>query len=126
MVSCSWHRAPAADVAFEILSFFARPPLGQQEGPAHTGREAAAPDCSLRIARLRRTDAGAYTVALRLPAVTTASVTLTVYGEPPRSGPSVRPAVCPSDLLPPSRPGARRTPPAAPSRAPRWRPRVNH
>ncbi|KAM9250324.1 cell adhesion molecule CEACAM1-like [Cariama cristata] len=79
VVLCSWYRAPAADLSFEIFTYFNQVELGQQNGPAYTGRETGAADCSLRISRLRLNDTGVYTVAVRHPAITTASVNLTVH-----------------------------------------------
>lgn len=101
IISCAWHRGPAAGLDFEIFTYYKQPDLGQQNGPAYTRRETGAADCSMRIGPLRRNDTGAYTVAVRHPAVTAATVNLTVYGESPpprqRSGPSPEPpAVCPS------------------------------
>ncbi|XP_074991080.1 cell adhesion molecule CEACAM1-like [Calonectris borealis] len=76
---CSWHRAATADVDFEIFNYFNEPNLGQQNGPAYTGRETGAADCSMRITRLRLNDSGVYTVTVRQPAVTTASIDLIVH-----------------------------------------------
>ncbi|KAM9603384.1 cell adhesion molecule CEACAM1-like isoform 2-T2 [Morphnus guianensis] len=79
VVSCAWHRAPTASLDFEIFTYFKQPELGQQNGPAYTERETGADDCSMRISRLRLNDTSAYTVAVRHPTITTASINLTVY-----------------------------------------------
>ncbi|XP_075345487.1 cell adhesion molecule CEACAM2-like [Mycteria americana] len=92
VVFCSWHRAPTASLDLEILSYFTQPELAQENGPAHTGRETGAADCSLRISRLRLNDTGVYTVAVRHPRVTTASISLTVHA------PLTQPAVTPHNV----------------------------
>ncbi|XP_052635454.1 carcinoembryonic antigen-related cell adhesion molecule 2-like [Harpia harpyja] len=79
VVYCAWHRAPTASLDFEIFTYFKQPELGQQNGPAYTERETGAADCSMRISRLRLNDTSAYTVAVRHPTITTASINLTVY-----------------------------------------------
>lgn len=124
VVSCSWHRAPTASLEFEIFTYFKQPDLGQQNGPAYTERETGAADCSMHISRLRLNDTGAYTVAVRHPTITTASINLTVYGEslppvalfnspgplqgdPPSVRPSILPLGCrraPASTEPPPRP----------------------
>ncbi|XP_059691302.1 carcinoembryonic antigen-related cell adhesion molecule 8-like [Gavia stellata] len=81
IVLCSWFRAPVADLAFEIFNYFKVSELGQTNGPAYTGRETGAADCSMRISRLWQNDTGVYTVAVRHPSTTTiASINLTVHG----------------------------------------------
>ncbi|XP_074874803.1 cell adhesion molecule CEACAM1-like [Buteo buteo] len=92
IISCAWHRGPAAGLDFEIFTYYKQPDLGQQNGPAYTRRETGAADCSMRIGPLRRNDTGAYTVAVRHPAVTAATVNLTVYV------PLTQPAVTPDNV----------------------------
>ncbi|XP_009469333.1 PREDICTED: carcinoembryonic antigen-related cell adhesion molecule 2-like [Nipponia nippon] len=92
VLSCSWHRAPTADISFEIFNYYIQPSLGQQNGLAYTGRETGATDCSMHIDRLWLNDTGTYTVGLRLPAPTLASINLTIHV------PLTQPAVMPDNV----------------------------
>ncbi|CAM5135529.1 unnamed protein product [Natator depressus] len=64
-VVCSWFRSDNTDENSRILTYFPGPPPGQNNGPAHTGRETAGPGCALHIAGLRLSDTGNYTVLIQ-------------------------------------------------------------
>ncbi|KAM6111679.1 cell adhesion molecule CEACAM1-like [Phoenicopterus ruber ruber] len=88
--TCAWYRAPTNNVTLEIFIYF--PGSGQENGPAYTGRETGDADCSMRISRLRLNDTSAYTVVVRDPAVTIASINLIVHV------PLTQPAVTPDNV----------------------------
>ncbi|CAM5176408.1 unnamed protein product [Eretmochelys imbricata] len=63
--SCIWYRSATTDPSSRILTYIPGKSPSQTNGPAHTGRETAGPDCALHIAGLTLSDTGSYTVQIQ-------------------------------------------------------------
>ncbi|XP_077788362.1 cell adhesion molecule CEACAM7-like [Podarcis muralis] len=63
LFSCHWYRG-AAEEKNKIFVYSLSPFAEQKNGPAFSGRESGATDCSLRITDLRLSDSGTYTLRM--------------------------------------------------------------
>nr|XP_034976296.1 carcinoembryonic antigen-related cell adhesion molecule 3-like isoform X2 [Zootoca vivipara] len=63
LFSCHWYRG-AAEEKNKIFVYSLSPFTEQKNGPAFSGRESGATDCSLHITDLRLSDSGTYTLRM--------------------------------------------------------------